>query len=121
MAVGTLAGILAVRLPGYMVAGCRATGIPVTRFLRRAVVPNILPAAASAGVLLALRPVAHNSAPLLVVATLAGFATYLSIYFALGATPGERLRAMAFVTRPLPARWRRPAVPMSTVAGEEGP
>ena len=63
VAVGTLAGILAVRLPGYMVAGCRATGIPVTRFLRRAVVPNILPAAASAGVLLALRPVAHNFGP----------------------------------------------------------
>ncbi len=106
VAVGTLGGILLVRLPTYVVAGCRSTGQPVSRFARRAFAPNILPASSCAVVLLALRGVADHSIPLLFVAAVAGCATYLVVYFTIGATHGERQRALAFVTRPLPSRWR---------------
>jgi O-antigen/teichoic acid export membrane protein len=106
VAVGTLGGILLVRLPGFMVAGCRLTDVPVRRFIRAAMVPNVLPAVACAAVLLVMRPVAGNSIPLLVAATVAGCAAYLLVYFATGATGDERHRARAFVTRPLPQRWR---------------
>ena len=110
VAVGTLGGILLVRLPGYLVAGCRSTGLPVSTFLRRAVVPNILPALACAAVLLGLRAVAGQSLPWLVLEGILGSATYLVVYFAIGATPGERQRGLAFITRPLPLRWRPPTV-----------
>ena len=58
VAVGTLGGILLVRLPGYMVAGCRATGVRVSTFLWQAVVPNILPGVGCVAVLLGPRPCA---------------------------------------------------------------
>jgi O-antigen/teichoic acid export membrane protein len=106
VAVGTLGGILLVRLPGYIVAGCRSTGQPVSSFARRALAPNIIPALGCAAVLLALRGVAAHSIPQLFLSAVAGSATYLVLYFTIGATPGERERALAFVTRPLPARWR---------------
>ena len=106
VALGTLGGVALARLPGYLVAGCRASGLSVRSLLRGALVPNILPALACAAVLLALRRVSGDSIPLLVVTTLAGCATYLLVYLSTGAAPGERQRALAFVTRPLPARWR---------------
>ncbi len=118
VAVGTLGGILLVRLPGYVVAGCRSTGLPISMFLRRAIVPNILPASGSAAVLLALRGVANHSIPELFLAAMAGFATYLVLYFTIGATGGERERALAFVTRPLPARWRTHVTPPSVTDDE---
>jgi O-antigen/teichoic acid export membrane protein len=106
VAVGTLGGILLVRLPGYLIAGCRSTGLRVSTFIWRAVVPNILPASACAAVLLGLRAVAGQSLPWLVLEGAAGCATYLVVYFAAGATTGERQRGLAFITRPLPTRWR---------------
>jgi O-antigen/teichoic acid export membrane protein len=118
VAVGTLGGILLVRLPGFLFVGCRTVGIGIPTFLRRAVVPSILPALACGGVLLAFRPVAH-SVPMLVAAALVSIGVYLGLYLATGATSGERRRAAAFVTRPLPSRWRQPAVPLSTVMAED--
>ena len=106
VAVGTLGGILLVRLPGYLIAGCRSTGLRVSTFARRAVVPNILPASACAAVLLGLRAVAGQSLPWLVLEGAAGCVTYLVVYFTTGATLGERQRGLAFLTRPLPTRWR---------------
>lgn len=107
VAIGTLGGVALARLPGYLVAGCRASGLSVRSLLRGALVPNILPSAACAAVLLALRQVSRNSVPLLVLTALAGCAAYLLVYLSTGAAPAERHRALAFVTRPLPARWRR--------------
>ncbi|HUI04225.1 MAG TPA: lipopolysaccharide biosynthesis protein [Acidimicrobiales bacterium] len=106
VAIGTLGGVALARLPGYLVAGCRASGLSVRSLLRGALVPNILPAMACATVLLALRQVIGGSIPLLAVTALAGCATYLIVYLSTGAAPAERRRALAFVTRPLPARWR---------------
>jgi O-antigen/teichoic acid export membrane protein len=106
VAVGTLGGILLVRLPGYLVAGCRSTGLRVSTFLWRAVVPNILPALGCAAVLLGLRSVVGQSLPWLMLQGALGAATYLVLYFTTGATPGERQRGLAFITRPLPTRWR---------------
>ena len=43
-----------------------------------------------------------------------GCVTYLVLFFMTGASPEERQRGLAFITRPLPARWRpRPAVSTS--------
>jgi len=121
VAVGTLGGILLVRLPGYLVAGCRSTGISVSTFLWRAVVPNILPALACTAVLLGLRRIAIRSIAWLVFEAAAGCTTYLVTYFATGASPGERQRGLAFITRPLPARWRVPSVTGSPVATHDDP
>jgi len=97
------------------VAGCKSTGLPLSTFARRSLVPNILPAAGCAAVLLALKHVIGHSLALLILAALAGCITYLVLYFTTGATLGERQRALAFITRPLPARWRThfepPSVP----------
>jgi O-antigen/teichoic acid export membrane protein len=107
VAVGTLGGILLVRLPGYVVAGCRATGLRLSTFFGRALVPNIVPALGCAGVLLGLRAVPLGSVPWLLFEAAAGCGVYLVLFFATAATPDERSRGLAFITRPLPARWRR--------------
>jgi O-antigen/teichoic acid export membrane protein len=104
VAVGTLGGILLVRLPSYLVAGCRSTGVPLSTFLRRAVAPNILPACGCAAVLLALRRVAGHSIPQLFLVAAVGCVVYVALYLASGAARGERQRGLAFVTRHLPTR-----------------
>ena len=106
VAVGTLGGILLVRLPGYLVAGCRATGLRVSTFVRRALVPNILPAVGCAAVLLGLRLVPVQSVAWLFFEAAAGCVAYLLLFFTTAATPDERKRGLSFITRPLPARWR---------------
>jgi O-antigen/teichoic acid export membrane protein len=106
VAVGTLGSIVLVRLPGYLVAGCRSTHLPLSRFWRRAVWPNVIPALGCAGVLVALRAAGADSLAWLVFDALAGCAVYLALYFTTGATPSERRRGLAFITRPLPDRWR---------------
>jgi O-antigen/teichoic acid export membrane protein len=106
VAVGTLGGILLVRLPGYLVAGCRGTGLRVSTLVRRAMVPNIVPALGCAAALLGLRLVPLESVAWLLFEAAVGAATYLVLFFAAAATPGERTRGLAFITRPLPARWR---------------
>ena len=106
VAVGTLGSILLVRLPGFLVIGGKAIGVPPTTLIRRAVVPHIPPSAACAGVLLLLRGVASHSIPGLALAGVAGTLAYVVVYFAMGATGGERRRALAAVSRVVPARWR---------------
>jgi O-antigen/teichoic acid export membrane protein len=121
VAVGTLGGILLVRLPGYMVAGCHSTGLGVSTFLRRAVAPNVLPALSCTAVLLGLRLVTLRSIAWIVFEAVAGCITYLVVYFATGSSSGERQRGLAFITRPLPARWRPRPITTSPVATPEGP
>ena len=121
VAVGTLGGIVLVRLPGYLVAGCRSTGIPVPTFLWRAVIPNVFPALTCTAVLLGLRTIAIQSIAWLVFEAAAGCTTYLVTYFATGASPGERQRGLAFITRPLPARWRLGSVAGPPVATHDDP
>ncbi len=114
VAVGTLGGILLVRLPGYMVAGCRATGVRVSTFLWQAVVPNILPGVGCVAALLGLGRVPLHSVIWLFCEAGVGCVTYLALFFMTGASPEERSRGLAFITRPLPARWRpHPAVSSS--------
>jgi O-antigen/teichoic acid export membrane protein len=106
VAVGTLGAILLVRLPGFLFVGGRAIGVPALTLVRRSVVPHLPPMVACAAVLLALRGVAGRSLAGLVLAVAAGTLVYTAVYFAVGATKGERRRALAAVSSFVPARWR---------------
>ncbi len=106
VAVGTLAGVLLVRLPGILVIGSRAVGVKIAGLLRGAVVPHILPAAACAAVLLVGRSLTGYSFPGAILNGLAGTVTYVGLYLAAGATPGERQRASAMVKNLRGARGR---------------
>jgi O-antigen/teichoic acid export membrane protein len=99
VAVGTLGGILLVRLPGILVIGTRAVHIRMSTLVRRAIVPHIIPASACAAVLLIGRTFTGYSFFGAVLLGLAGIITYLGLYLALGATPGERHRASAGLKR----------------------
>jgi O-antigen/teichoic acid export membrane protein len=108
VAVGTLAGVLLVRLPGILVIGTRVVGLRISTLLRRALVPHLLPAAACTAVLLAGQSLTGYSFPGAVATGILGIVAYLALYMTVGATPGERERA-AGVVRNLAAR-RRGAV-----------
>ena len=102
VAVGTLGGILLVRLPGNLIFGSRAVGVRPFTMVRRAIVPHLLPMAACAGVLFALRGVAGHALGLVLLVGVAGCIAYAAVFFTVSATPGERRRALAGVTRLLP-------------------
>jgi O-antigen/teichoic acid export membrane protein len=97
VAVGTLAGVLLVRLPGIMVVGTRAVHVRISSLVRGAFVPHIIPALACTGVLLLGRSLTGYSFPGAILNATAGIATYLGLYLAVGATPGERQRAASTV------------------------
>jgi hypothetical protein len=121
IAIGTVGGIVLVRLPGYMVAGCRSMGMRVSTMLTRAILPNVVPAVGCTAAMLLLRLVPLVSLPWLFVVAIAGCGTYVALYLVTGATPSERGRALAFVTRPLPSRWRHTvAVPVHDVVDTSG-
>jgi O-antigen/teichoic acid export membrane protein len=107
VALGTLGGIALVRFPAFLLIGTTAVGIRPLTLLRRSVLPHVLPLAASAGVLLALRAVADGSVGGLVFDAVAGIVTYVVVYFAFGATDGERQRVRMAVAPHIPARWRK--------------
>jgi O-antigen/teichoic acid export membrane protein len=106
VAVGTLGGIALARFPGFLFIGGRAVGIRPLTLLRRSVLPHLLPLAADAAVLLALRGVADRSVPGLVLDAVLGSVTYVAVYFAFGATSGERHRARNAIAKYVPLRWR---------------
>ena len=106
VALGTLGGIALARFPGFLIIGGRAVGIRPLTLLRRSVLPHLIPLAADSAVLLALRGFADRSVPGLVGDVVAGAITYVVVYFAVGATSGERHRALLAVARYLPKRWR---------------
>jgi len=111
VAVGTLGGVLLVRLPGILVIGTRAVGVRISSIVRGAIVPHIIPAAACAAVLLAGRTLTGYSFGGAVVNGLAGTVTYIGLYLALGATPGERRRAAGVVRNLRTLRGRGTAGP----------
>jgi hypothetical protein len=91
----------------------------IRTFARRAVVPNILPTVTCAAVLFALHGVASHSVYGLFLAAAAGCVTYVVTYFLTGATRGEKHRGFAFVTRPLPRRWRPDVVPVGPMSHDD--
>jgi O-antigen/teichoic acid export membrane protein len=97
VAVGTLGGVLLVRLPGILVIGTRAVHVRIASLVRGAIVPHIIPAAACAAVLLAGRSLTGYSFLGAVLNGIAGVVTYLVLYLATGATPGDRQRAAGLV------------------------
>ena len=99
VAVGTLGGVLLVRLPGLLVIGTRAVNVRISDIVRGGIVPHILPAAACAGVLLAGRSLTGYSFIGAVVTGFAGIVTYLGLYLATGAPPSERERAFSLVKK----------------------
>jgi O-antigen/teichoic acid export membrane protein len=92
VAVGTLGGILLVRLPGILVIGSRAVHVRFSSLVRGAIVPHIIPASACAAVLLVGRSFTGYSFVGAVLNGIAGTVTYIGLYLAIGATPGERER-----------------------------
>jgi O-antigen/teichoic acid export membrane protein len=104
VAVGTLGGILLVRLPGILIIGSRAVKVRIGALVRGAIVPHIVPAAACATVLLIGRSLTGYSFAGAVVNGLVGIATYISVYMVTGATPGERQRASSALKKFRPAR-----------------
>jgi O-antigen/teichoic acid export membrane protein len=115
VAVGTLGGILLVRLPTQLVAGCRATGVHTWTFVQRALLPNVVPAIGCTASLFVLRLVPLQSLAWVVLEAILACMVYLVLFFLTATSPAERRRTMAFVTRPLPARWRS-AVEVSSPA-----
>jgi hypothetical protein len=107
VALGTLGGIALVRFPAFLIIGTKEVGIGPLTLLRRSVLPHLLPLAATAGVLLALRGVADGSVGGLAVDAAAGIVTYVVVYFSFGATEGERDRVRMAVSPHVPARWRK--------------
>jgi O-antigen/teichoic acid export membrane protein len=103
VAVGTLGGILLVRLPGILVIGSRAVNVRISSLVRGAIVPHIIPAGACAAVLLVGRTFTGYSFVGAVLVGLAGTVTYIGLYLAIGATPGERRRAAGVWKRFRPA------------------
>jgi O-antigen/teichoic acid export membrane protein len=101
-AVGTLGGKLLVRLPAFLVVGCRATDLSIGTFTKKAILPHVLPSLASAAVLLVLRGFAMRSIPGLILAALAGIIIYLGVYLAFGATPGDRSRLLMLAAKIVP-------------------
>ena len=106
VAVGSLGGILLVRLPAFVIVGCRATGLTTSRLARGAILPNVIPGAGCAAVLLCLRIVPLQSIPWVLAMGAAGLATFVALFFATAATPDERRRGAAFLSRTLPTHWR---------------
>lgn len=98
VAVGTLGGVLLVRLPGILVIGTRVVEMRLSTLVRGAVVPHVLPAGACAAVLVVGRVPAQRSLTGLILVAAAGTLTYIGLYLATGATPGERQRARGFVS-----------------------
>jgi O-antigen/teichoic acid export membrane protein len=111
VAVGTLGGVLLVRLPGILVVGTRMLRVRIADLVRGAVVPHIIPASACAAVLLIGRSLTGYSFPGAIVNALAGIVTYLGLYYAIGATPGDRARITAVVANLRAGRTRGPARP----------
>jgi O-antigen/teichoic acid export membrane protein len=99
VAVGTLGGVLLIRLPGLLVIGTRAVNVRISEVVRGAIVPHIVPAAACAGVLLAGRSLAGYSFVGAVVNGIAGVITYVGLYLAVGAPAGERQRALSVLKK----------------------
>jgi hypothetical protein len=69
----------------------------VFTLLRKSVVPHLLPAAAGAAVLVALLEVAEGSIAGLFGTAVAGSVVYLGVYFATGATAGDRARLATYL------------------------
>jgi O-antigen/teichoic acid export membrane protein len=99
VAVGTLGGVLLVRLPATLFIGSKNLDVKVSRVVRGAIVPHLVPAVACAAVLLAGRTLTGYSFLGAIVDALAGIATYVGLYLAIGATPGERQRARTATRR----------------------
>lgn len=99
VAVGTLGGVLLVRLPGILTVGTKVLDLPIGTLVRGAILPHVLPASACAAVLLLGRSLTGDSFFGAVLVGLAGIVTYGGLYLAVGATPGERQRVNAFYRR----------------------
>jgi O-antigen/teichoic acid export membrane protein len=86
-------------VPAWLVAGKLGLGFPPSRLARESLLPHVLPAVSSGGVLLLMRYTVADSIPGLVLSALAGVAVYVLVYLCVGATASERARVLQFVRR----------------------
>ena len=98
-ALGTLAGTVLVIAPAFIVLGCSAAHCSLRRFFRGAVVPHLLPTAATAGALFGLRHSAeHGRVDALAIGAL-GVGMYAAIYYMFSAVPAERAAVAEMIRR----------------------
>lgn len=93
-AIGTLIGVLLIRVPLATLISCRTAHLPLSTYFVQAIRPHLLPIAAAASTLFVARPHASPSLiPLFGIAML-GSAAYLVIYWMTATTYEERERVI---------------------------
>jgi succinoglycan biosynthesis protein ExoM len=98
VAVGTLAGVAVVGTPAALWLGAHRTGTSMARIVRWAMLPHLAPAAASAGVLLAVRHLLPSGWPTLLVGGAAATVVYACVYL-LSAPESDRAKVLRRLRR----------------------
>jgi O-antigen/teichoic acid export membrane protein len=97
VALGTFIGLTCVGLPASLLLAHRLTGVKFRTFVRRSVLPQLLPSAVvGASLLVLVRVLPHERFVTLGTAAL-GFFTYLAIYLVVTPAPEERARGRQLV------------------------
>lgn len=100
VALGTVVAVLVVNLPATFIFGSRVLEVSFRTFVKRAVVPHVLPSVSMLSVVLGGKALLSEDAvvALLGIAGAGGFA-YLLLYWHTGATPVERERFRSILDR----------------------
>ena len=98
VAVGTLIGALAVRVPAAVVIACRRVGLPIRSFVRRAVLPHLPATAITAAVLLGAHAVIPARPVAVLGAAVVGAAVYVASYLSIGAPRADRMRVAGLLS-----------------------
>lgn len=98
VALGTLVAATLIKLPAFIVLTCRAIGLPLVAFLRRALLPTAFPAAGAIAFLLGAGIVVPTTIPAVALVGVAGAVVYFGLYFVFSASATERAQGLAVVT-----------------------
>jgi len=98
-AVATVVATALVLGPAFTYYGCRAAHIRVATFLRRVVVPHLLPALLVSAALVGTREFAERGRLPLAATAVAAMVLYGVIYYVWSATPAERDHMRSLVAR----------------------
>ena len=91
VALGTLGGVVLIRLPGTLIIGTRSIGLSLAPLLRRGILPHLLPSiACTAVLLLAIRSTFTKSIPGLILTGCIGVSVYALGYYFAGAPAHDR-------------------------------
>lgn len=96
-AIGTLVGVVVLRVPLVTVMGCRVAHLSVPVYIERAIRPHFAAIALTAATFLIARPLTPSSGVSVLGSALLGFVVYLLSYWLTGATHAERKQVTAAV------------------------